>query len=295
MIFGSGTAKNIGIQHFYGSNQDWSTKEFICLYFYGANTGLPWSLHLYAPDSNNRYRLPLAFTDNFTGWKRFVIPFNKFEAFGSPSLTTINTIRAYCTPTSTFINYLDRTVVDVGQWAKVEVNVPDTLAASGEKYRAYAWDKGASAYLTAPFLTDTNADNTQLKFLDQTLQSRILATGKGITVYAQGARGSNQTATGDTAAGSITYSMNFGTTQRIGFAIKLPPEDWQDSATAGISQCKLKLEVFYAALGTTTIVGLTPPPPPPTAPWTLIAGIIVAVVAVTAVGGYLAILLRKKP
>jgi len=55
----------------------------------------------------------------------------------------------------------------------------------------------------------------------------------------------NKRSNGRQAPTTITYSSYYGCQKRIGFAIKMPPDDGQDSSTYGISQCKLKLEVYY--------------------------------------------------
>jgi hypothetical protein len=45
---------------------------------------------------------------------------------------------------------------------------------------------------------------------------------------------------------AITYRTDcFYCKRRIGFALKMPPADGQASATSGVGQCRLKLEVYF--------------------------------------------------
>ncbi|MEM3510060.1 MAG: LamG domain-containing protein [Nitrososphaerales archaeon] len=50
----------------------------------------------------------------------------------------------------------------------------------------------------------------------------------------------------------FTYSSTYGCKNRVGFIVKMPPEDFRDSASYGISQCRLKLECFYSDDGKAT-------------------------------------------
>jgi len=193
--------------------------------------------------------------DNWDGWRRIVIPLrDPVKTKGSFDPSQVVSVRVR------FINaelgqvwYLDQTVVDVGQWAKTEVYVPDTLLNATESIQVYAWDGaewlsflrwngGAdSGIVTAP---------QNLYFLDGTTAKEIFAVAdwvpKGMATYVSGLRGETKDRIGgDTDAGTITYSFFYGCKKRIGFAIKMPPDDGQDSSTDGISQSKLKLEARY--------------------------------------------------
>jgi hypothetical protein len=44
---------------------------------------------------------------------------------------------------------------------------------------------------------------------------------------------------------TMTYAGKGGCKYRVGLAVKLPPADGQASATSGIGQMKLKLEVYF--------------------------------------------------
>jgi len=55
-----------------------------------------------------------------------------------------------------------------------------------------------------------------------------------------------------TAPTSTQLSSRYGCRKRIVFVLGMPPEDYQDSSSAGISQAKIKLEVKYANDGEAT-------------------------------------------
>ncbi len=248
MVISTGTSANCGVKHVYDTDRDWSDQEFICLYLYGANTGLTFRILIYAPDSANYFKYD-GIIDNFTGWKRFVVPLNKFSVLGAPSWSTVRIIYLfYLNVNQSFTSYLDRTILDVGQWVKVESYVPDELNINVNNVKLSAWTGSAWAdFLYGDVIEDQlqRGDPSYLYFLDGTRGDEIYPNGPAcMSLYLIGERGQTKNAlTG--LSGSINYSSYYGCLKRIGFAIKMPPDDGQDSSTSGISQCKLKLEVYY--------------------------------------------------
>ena len=256
--------------HQYASAQDWSAKEFVCFYYYGCNSGKPFRVVIGFDQAAGTYTnwAGYAITDNFTGWKRFVVPFKKMNVAGTASWTTVWKLRFDNNGTNRNgdTSYLDRTLVDVGQWVKIEAYVPDNLKlvnGVGSVF-LYSWDQQGSAWLACFAQLYVSAGQFRnysysgsLKFLDGTLQSDIGTFLKpspnnrfGIAIYDPMLRTETEN-TGqndycDPSAGSFTYSSYYGCLKRIGFAIKMPPDDGQDSSTTGISQAKLKLEVYYS-------------------------------------------------
>jgi len=262
MEVGSGSYSSVGITHGYGSGQDWSDKDFFCLYVYGANTGETLWVQIQCPDYSNR--LTWSRTDNFSGWKRLILPLNNAEyPAGSPDLSDVNSILIYYIPSQTFTSYLDRTVVDVGQWVDLDAYVPDDLqdGDGGTTYavKVYAWD--GAAY--QPFMfwdAQTNDPNegsiqdySKLEFLDGTTADLIYSAWRdALTMFVWGERGGSKLVKQNWGnMGDTTYSSYYGCLKRIGFALKMAPDDGQDASDAGISQCKLKLEVYYE--GDTTV------------------------------------------
>lgn len=116
MVIGAGTSVHAGITHTYGTNQDWSTYDFLSFWIYGANTGLSVRIMLYAPDASNI--LYVDFTDNFSGWRRKIFLLQSFSVVvGSPNLSIIGSIIIlYLNINLNFTSYLDRTIIDVGNW-----------------------------------------------------------------------------------------------------------------------------------------------------------------------------------
>ncbi|MFQ5712148.1 MAG: hypothetical protein ACE5GD_10290 [Candidatus Geothermarchaeales archaeon] len=185
-----------------------------------------------------------------------VVPLRKFEvAGGSPSWSTVRTLRIEYGTTPGTLYYLDRTVVDVGQWVKVEVYVPDTLQNDPNFgfCEIYSWT--GSAWSKFMDSRDPNAwyGSAQEYFLDGTRGDEIWSSWNyHLGIYPQNDRGQTQNAKGGSSAPAITYSSNYGCKKRIGLALKMPPDDGQDSSTEGISQIKLKIEIYYGDDGKTT-------------------------------------------
>ncbi|MEW5760982.1 MAG: LamG-like jellyroll fold domain-containing protein, partial [Candidatus Thermoplasmatota archaeon] len=258
IVGNTGTANSGGVKHIYASNQDWSNYEFIAFYLYGSNTGQNIFIVISAPDWDNRSRYTIV--DNFSGWKRFVIPLKKFSTdAGSPSLSTVGAIYIlFDSPSGTW--YLDRTLIDLGQWVKVESFVPDDLPVWGEPncyQKIYSWD--GTTYQKFGEWPSNDAgygtkDRTKLYFLDGTHGDQIWGASTAekncMRFWRTGARDDAvyEAYHGDT----ITYSSYYGVQKRIGFAIKMPPDNGQDNSTYGISQAKLKLEVYYDDEGKAT-------------------------------------------
>jgi len=256
----SGSYGWVGVQHIWTTGQNWSDKDFICLWIYGANSGSILSILLYG-GGYAEYQL----TDNWTGWRRLVIPLRKFSNIQNINLSNITAIWVrYMNIQGTFTSYLDRTVIDVGQWVKVEVFIPDAGRKNNWNVALYSWD-GSNWQLWAshPLIDNPTGTwygshtNANLYFLNGMRMCDIMLgrdpqsdweSQYGWRTYHSGLRG--ETKVGFRGAGvgvplDITYSNYYGCKKRVGFAIKMPPEDFQDSSTYGISQCKLKIEIYY--------------------------------------------------
>jgi len=247
----SGAFARAGAFHQYDIPQNFSTKEFIAAWLYGANTG--GIIRIAMRDGTNYCHYDL--TDNWVGWRRCVIPRNQFILdVGVFDWATVDRIFIVFNTPGTY--YLDRTVVDVGQWVRCEVYVPDIL---GKNYIVlWSWD-GSIWQPVARRGTETYTYGHLLYFLDGTTQEditgRSYGTGCGIAFFQPGERGETKNiihGEDDPNAGNITYSPYYGCKRRLGFAIKMPPDDGQDSSTAGISQCKLKIEIRYNDDGKTS-------------------------------------------
>lgn len=123
----SGTYGAWQINHKYESLQDWSSQDYIAFYWYGSNTGKTLSLEIQSDiASYNYYRYD--FTENWTGWKRVVVPLqNPTEASTiEPDLTRIDqmTLGFWLSSNVNGTFWLDRVTVDVGQWIEQDSTVP---------------------------------------------------------------------------------------------------------------------------------------------------------------------------
>jgi len=257
-----GTYRYLGVAHDYATLQDWSDKEFLCLYLYGRNTGATWTVRLVTVTSGN-YGL-WYITDNYSGWRRFVLPLNDPDSSsGTYDLTQVDQLQIFvdANVAGEGAYYLDRTVVDVGQWTKVEAYVPDDLNDGQRNVRLYAYKPSISDYDSTAFIEFDAEDNDpayyrrklSMHFLDGSTMDDVYGSAE-MSMYLKGVRNETESALVGNG-GDITYSSYYGCLKRIGFAIKMPPDDGQDSATDGISQCKIKLEVFYENNGRTTFYG----------------------------------------
>ena len=249
MVFAA-DANNKGVMKTYSPTLDWSTQDFTSIFVYGSNSGGQFRILIAsAPNWYTNY-YTWNYTDNWIGWKRLVCPLkNASEEAGTLDLAAIKYVRVYSHGVG-MVNltlYIDRVVVDIGVWAKKEISTPDTLVASSN-IALYAYDSDAEDYRADPFLTDAAYDEAELEFLDETLQSQILAAGKGAAIYAKAKRGETvSVSVGDADAGDTTLKTDvYSTKYRVAIAVKMPPADGQASASTGIGQCKLKAEVYYA-------------------------------------------------
>jgi hypothetical protein len=257
----SGVANSGGL-YTMAADADYSAKEFLCFYLYGANSGDAITVKIL--DNGAINGRSYAIVENFTGWKRFVVPILAMTAVGTGAVTAARKFYVlYDNPSANRTLYVDRTLVDVGQWVKVEAYVPNTLTGETSgwaNWQLYTWN--GSSYIQIEYISLDTVDgnhnglpfyhSTDAYFLSGTTFTNVWGeTGwqkrHGLAGYPFGYK-SESKAPGDNSGspGNITYSDYYGCLKRIGFAIKMPPGDGQDSSTYGISQCRLKLEVYYA-------------------------------------------------
>ena len=244
----SGVANSGGL-YTMAADADYSAKEFLCFYLYGANSGDAITVKILDNEATNGRSY--AIVENFTGWKRFVVPILAMTAVGTGAVTVARKFYAlYDNPSANRTLYVDRVLVDVGQWVKVEAYVPDKLAGGNFDSHIYSWS--GSAYISNYQWDAENGEwysfNETLHFLDGThLETIYGSENNGCAIFSKGGRGDSKSKIyGSAPPSPIVYSSYYGCLKRIGFAIKMPPDDGQDSSTTGISQCKLKLEVYYA-------------------------------------------------
>lgn len=185
--------------------------------------------------------------------------------------TTANATKFYVavqgTPGTSVTFYFGPIIADVGKWAAVEVDVPDSIQAPHTggllKVGAYSYT-GTAYYIEQLLYWDYNVLNgagaidaifkTTGTFLDGSklqdiygLNSGGYPYGKGGNLYPLGEAGqtlnyplgSNYR---DETAPAFTYSLNKGTKKRLGFSLCLPPSD---NDKTNFNKVRLKLITYY--------------------------------------------------
>ena len=265
----AGTYTQCRFKHAYGSSQDWSAYDFISLYVWGNNTGQNNTVQI-AQASWTWYRT-WYIADNFSGWKRFVLPlrYSPNADTGTVNIAAVDLLQITFIPTAIGQTFrIDRVILQKGRWIFVEVAVPDTLY----QYQGYlsinptAYDISyvelniwnGSSYGSGYIYFPSGAGNANItpniglmKFLDGSVFQTIYGepnsytSVNSISQFIPANRGFTKTRiTSYLANQSITYNGIGGCRRRIGFAIKMPPTDNSQSSTTGISQAKLKLDVY---------------------------------------------------
>lgn len=243
----------------YGTNQNWSANDFICFPIKGCNSGLYYQIKILAPDDSNCFYTTI--TDNFIGTKYFVLAKNAFGVLELASWSTVRAIRILvASANATTTLNIGKVCLDVGVWAYMEIGIPDQLQTQGtiqmqtldiDSIRIYTWNGSAWA---AGTVWDTS------NWVWRTVSSYFLNGGTFKTTYGEsqdfysllsavlfvkGKRGETKGRKSTHMANqTITYSKA-KTKYSFGFAIKMPPTDLNASATTGIGQTRLKLEIYY--------------------------------------------------
>jgi len=256
LVCEAGTKAYYDIAHDYGSNQDWSGKDFFCMWIYGNNTNVNRIIYLKCPDNSNR--MGWYFSDNYVGWKRFVFPLlGDYDLLtGSPNLAQVRTVIFYDYPSYALGTwYFDRMVVDTGQWVKIEHQIPDEMK-KGTAYHTnyYSWNVGSGAYAAAFAAVSIASGDINTGYL-YLLNGSTVSTVKGAVTlgarpYLVGAKGETKTdgpGNGDNNAGDITYSQLKGLKYKGGVAVFMPPSTMcRDTTGIGaINKAKLKIEVYF--------------------------------------------------
>jgi hypothetical protein len=126
MVIGAGSEANWGLYHDYYPAVDWRGKETFCLYWNGANTGLKFTIEISAPNAVSQQLF--SFNDNFLGWRKLVIPFNKFEGMQSKTFDLSKIGRIYIYPSSKNVSgswFLDRAYVSINDYSLPESQIEE--------------------------------------------------------------------------------------------------------------------------------------------------------------------------
>lgn len=272
MVCNAGASQYWRIMHTYGSYQNWTGYDFLVFYLYGSNTGFSFYVRITTGNETPYYTIQLV--ENWSGWKRIIIPFAAMTQVNSPNITQVKSIYYWnsangggSSSPSTGTIYLDRMVLMKGRWAFVEVAVPDSLyiyynyltaSASTIDWSYWvlsAWN-GSSWVLMVTYETGTSSNKfmrSDYPLLNGTTMHDVYgepyasSSSYAGTMFPSGIRGDSKTKNLNSiymATNTINYNGVGGCKRRIGFALKMPPADGLASSTTGISQVKIKLEVY---------------------------------------------------
>jgi len=124
----SGKTERWHLEHNYTTLQDWSGMDFISLYWYGGNTGAKFRfivLNSYEPLDYFHYY----FRDDFSGWRRIIMPLSDFLTMGKPNLDNITFLQiSVMEENISGTWYLDRVVASAN---------PPPVSASAETLLSY--------------------------------------------------------------------------------------------------------------------------------------------------------------
>lgn len=88
---GTGDFANWGLEHMYLQTLNWSNFRFFCFWWNGHSGGSTINVYAQLPDPNNVAIATVK--EDWTGWRRLMIPFSSFQASGNPSWSSVKYLR----------------------------------------------------------------------------------------------------------------------------------------------------------------------------------------------------------
>jgi hypothetical protein len=165
------------IKHDFSPAVDWSDKDMVYLYFYGANSGNIFAFQIWTPDLYNRgYFL---FTDDFGGWKKLAFPLKEFATIGTFNLTNVAVIKISpesVSDTVLGVWYLDRVVI-----ARNFIDVASI--------QTFLYDYLESLRASYVYITSTDLSSLGMQKLEATLFLSVISTfpiaykNDNVTIY----------------------------------------------------------------------------------------------------------------
>jgi len=152
--------------------------------------------------------------------------------------------------TNTYTCILSSLSADTAKPAYLEIATPDNIQNTtlqcwtGSAYETVRIDSLNGAY------SNISGDTTKLKMLDGTSFDDVYTAGLGRAVFPKGA--AEETKNGST--GSITYSANQGTKNRIGYMFSLPPSD---GGRTNFNKLRLRVITAYQDTNGSTVADLS--------------------------------------
>jgi len=150
------------IYHLYASPQNWTSTEFLSFYWYGANTSKVIAIIFHTDPWKDYYQYNLF--DNFTGWKKMLIPKNDFASVGNPSWSSISGIEITFTKLigqGKIIFYLDKMVMHGVSYGLTSIIPPLTTFESEDALIVLKYNLSSSQTIEG-ILRITTSDRARL-------------------------------------------------------------------------------------------------------------------------------------
>jgi hypothetical protein len=185
-------------------------------------------------NSNSRFNYPLDAPQGTTGQ----LPSAVAAPFSKAAITVITT-GVLITPNTACTFFVDNITADIPKIAFVELQTPNNLADTslqlythnGSVYQLCRVSKLDSTW------SDVSTTPANCTLADGTKFDDVYGNNNGRAVFPKGVSG--QTVTG--SSGTMQYSANKGTLNRIGFMIQLPPLN----SNGNFSKIRIKLILTY--------------------------------------------------
>lgn len=220
-----------GVNHNFGSPQNWSNYDFLTFYWYGYGNGRYYQLACLSGKGNSYFY----FKDNWGGWKKLIFPLRM--PIGKHIIGDIEIEKTFSANPVDWSNinrlligmegennvmkgtwYLDELSIDVGKWIIVEATMP---ARSNDTNDLKLYNFNGSIYSSIVLPADREKIQLNSFYLLDGLRSDLLYN--------------------DTHSGEITFEKGDDVTKII-ISLKMPPEDNRDSEFSGLSQARFKFE-----------------------------------------------------
>lgn len=187
-------------------------------------------------------------------WTSFNLPLNALAASSGQNPEAVTGTLNLSAVTKIFIGvftssnsaactvWIDEISSDVAKTANIELLTTNDLADTSmvsQKWNGSAYETNRVLKLD-PVASIVSADTTKMVFGDQTKFDDVYGTGNGRSNFPKGVAG--QAVSGTLAGSSMTYSVNKGTSKRVGFMVQLPPSDGGRTA---FNTVRFKVITYY--------------------------------------------------
>ncbi|MDG6995178.1 MAG: hypothetical protein JRN52_04570 [Nitrososphaerota archaeon] len=252
---------------------DLTNFDFLLLWIradYGGNSS--GSAIIYLMDASGYYR-SWTYTTNANQWYRLVVPIrNPKTISGTLDIAAVTEILIQVTgSTNTSDCWVDEISVDVGNPVYLECMIPDNVirnVSNAFAIETYAWNGSAYALMNAEGAFGDDGTSAVFYYLDGTAENAIWNIfGAGLWIPAAMTASGNKCngASGSSLPSTLAYTPMWGTNNRFGLEIRMPPAASDSvsgnypsndlSGPMAISKTRIKIVVYYAN-DDTTYVGI---------------------------------------